>query len=104
MKQIIGVLSVVAVCIVIACIGCKPNSTNGNDVVATDKSKIPSNENTAAVFLTGNILSTLQPCGCSAGQLGGFDRRKVIIESIDKENRAVVDTGNMLSGDSEQLL
>lgn len=102
MKRFTDVLSVVAVCMVIACIGCKPDSPNGNDVVATDKSKIPSGENTAVVFLTGNILSTLQPCGCSAGQLGGFDRRKVIIESVDKDNRAVIDTGNMLAGDSEQ--
>jgi len=31
------------------------------------------------VFLTGNVLGALKPCGCSGGQLGGLDRRPAIL-------------------------
>ena len=57
---------------------------------------------TATVFLTGNILSMLKPCGCAAGQLGGFERRAAILDKVAREKRFVVDVGNLLSGDSDQ--
>ncbi|MEE9371409.1 MAG: cytochrome c family protein [Sedimentisphaerales bacterium] len=56
------------------------------------------------VFLTGNELGALQPCGCSGGQLGGLDRRSAIFNSVPAEARLIVDTGSLVDGDSEQDL
>ena len=56
------------------------------------------------VFLTGNELGALQPCGCSSGQLGGLDRRSAIFNSVPAEARLIVDTGSLVDGDSEQDL
>ena len=56
------------------------------------------------VFLTGNELGALQPCGCSGGQLGGFDRRSAILNSVPESKRMIVDTGSLIEGDSEQEL
>jgi hypothetical protein len=54
------------------------------------------------VFLTGNELGALQPCGCSGGQLGGFDRRWAVLNSVPAQRRLIVDTGGFVEGDSEQ--
>jgi len=54
------------------------------------------------VFLTGNELGTLRPCGCSGGQLGGFSRRSAILNSVPPSNRLVVDTGLFLEQTGEQ--
>jgi hypothetical protein len=56
------------------------------------------------VFLTGNELGALKPCGCSGGQLGGFDRRSAVFNSVPRERRLIVDTGSFVEGDSEQDL
>lgn len=56
------------------------------------------------VFLTGNELGALKPCGCSSGQLGGFDRRSAILNSVHREARLIVDTGALVESDSEQDL
>lgn len=56
------------------------------------------------VFLTGNELGELKPCGCSGGQLGGFDRRATILNSVPKPERLIVDTGSFVNSDSEQDL
>jgi len=56
------------------------------------------------VFLTGNELGALQPCGCSGGQLGGFDRRSAVLNSVPAQGRLIVDTGSFVEGDSEQDL
>ena len=58
----------------------------------------------ATVFLTGNELGELKPCGCSGGQLGGFDRRAAILNSVPRQRRLVVDTGSFVTGDAEQDL
>ena len=58
----------------------------------------------AAVFLTGNELGELKPCGCSGGQLGGFDRRAAILNSVPSQRRFVVDTGSFVTGETEQDL
>jgi hypothetical protein len=62
----------------------------------------PINENTVTIFLTGNTLSTLKPCGCSTGQLGGLDRRGAAIHSAPAERRILIDTGNFLAQDTPQ--
>ena len=56
------------------------------------------------VFLTGNELGALKPCGCSSGQLGGLDRRSAILNSVPREARLIVDTGSLVESGSEQDL
>ena len=56
------------------------------------------------VFLTGNELGVLKPCGCSGGQLGGLDRRAVVFNTVRPSKRMIVDTGSFVEGDSEQDL
>jgi len=59
---------------------------------------------TLTVFLTGNALGELKPCGCFGGQLGGFDRRSAVLNSVPKQRRLIVDTGSFVKSDSEQDL
>jgi len=54
------------------------------------------------VFLTGNELGALKPCGCSTGQLGGFDRRATVLNSVPASRRLIVDTGSFVEGRGEQ--
>jgi len=54
------------------------------------------------VFLTGNELGALRPCGCAGGQLGGLDRRLAIFKSVPASKRLIVDTGSLVEGTSEQ--
>ncbi len=56
------------------------------------------------VFLTGNELGALKPCGCSGGQLGGLDRRSEVFNSVPASKRLIVDTGSFVEGDGEQDL
>ena len=54
------------------------------------------------VFITGNELGALQPCGCSGGQLGGFDRRRAVFQNVPESRRLIVDTGSFVESDGEQ--
>jgi len=56
------------------------------------------------VFLTGNELGELRPCGCSSGQLGGFERRPAILNAVPPQKKLIVDTGSLVDNDSEQNL
>ena len=56
------------------------------------------------IFLTGNELGTLKPCGCSGGQLGGFDRRPAILNTVPDDKRLIINTGSFVKSDSEQDL
>lgn len=56
------------------------------------------------VFLTGNELGALKPCGCSGGQLGGLERRPAVFNSVPVKKRMIVDTGRFVKGDGEQDL
>lgn len=56
------------------------------------------------VFLTGNELGALKPCGCSGGQLGGLDRRSAVFNSVPRKKRLIVDTGMFIETESEQDL
>jgi len=80
----ICILTVAASCILVS----KPALTN--DVVT--------------VFLTGNELGSLKPCGCSGGQLGGLDRRPAVFNSVPVNRRMIIDTGRFVGGDGEQDL
>jgi hypothetical protein len=59
---------------------------------------------TITVFVTGNDLGELRPCGCSGGQLGGFDRRATLLEAVSPERRFILDTGNLIKDETEQSL
>ncbi|MHC4633874.1 MAG: multiheme c-type cytochrome [Planctomycetota bacterium] len=59
---------------------------------------------TLTIFLTGSALGELQPCGCSGGQLGGFDRRGTILNSLPPSKRLIVDMGLFVEEVSEQNL
>jgi hypothetical protein len=56
------------------------------------------------VFLTGNGLGVLKPCGCSGGQLGGLERRPAVFNSVPANRRLIVDTGSLVKDDGEQDL
>ncbi len=56
------------------------------------------------VFLTGNELGSIKPCGCSGGQLGGLSRRPAVLNTVPWKNRLVVDTGSLVESDGEQDL
>jgi hypothetical protein len=56
------------------------------------------------VFLTGNVLGELKPCGCSGGQLGGLNRRSAIFNTVPREKRLIIDTGSLVKSDGEQDL
>jgi len=64
----------------------------------------PTHNNRITIFLTGNELSSLQPCGCSTGQLGGFDRRAAVLSTVAPGQRLIVDTGNLIENDGHQDL
>lgn len=85
-------------------VSCKP------DMVVESLQKVPeppvvshkNPEDTLTVFLTGNTLGTLKPCGCSTGQLGGFDRRDAILNKVPEDKKLIIDTGKLLAGNSQQ--
>jgi hypothetical protein len=54
------------------------------------------------IFLTGNELGELKPCGCSGGQLGGLDRRSAILDAVPGQKRLIIDTGSFVKSDGEQ--
>lgn len=56
------------------------------------------------VFLTGNELGWLKPCGCSGGQLGGLNRRAAVLGSVPDARRLIIETGELIPEVSEQML
>lgn len=56
------------------------------------------------IFFTGNELGSMQPCGCSGGQLGGLDRRYAILNAVPAQNRLIFDTGSLVPESTEQNL
>jgi len=90
------------VCIAAVCIGClctvvvkSALSGNGNHSRPPDVSMV-------TIFLTGNVLGELKPCGCASGQLGGLDRRAAIFEEVAHDRRLIIDTGNFIDDETEQ--
>jgi len=71
---------------------------------AETPAKSDSDGNTLVVFITGNMLGELKPCGCSGGQLGGLDRRSAILGSIPDSRRLIIDTGSFVPDSGEQNL
>jgi hypothetical protein len=54
------------------------------------------------IFFTGNELGSMRPCGCSGGQLGGLDRRYAVFNTINPQNRFIIDTGSLVPESTEQ--
>lgn len=90
-----GVLSVSAV-----------SEKTGAKTITSSRNEPPSDNisDVLTIFLTGNELGMLKPCGCSGGQLGGLDRRSAVFSSVPEAQRLIVDTGSFVEDDSEQSL
>lgn len=92
MKQLI-----ICICILIIIASCElsnsPHSPIGQDISKPDE---VSNDK-ITVFLTGNVLGSLKPCGCSGGQLGGLDRRPVVFNTVPVDKRLLIDTGSIVN-------
>ncbi len=54
--------------------------------------------NRVTVFLSGDSLGYLEPCGCRRDQAGGLPGRARLLEPVDKGARLVLDVGNMTAG------
>jgi len=84
---------------------CKLNNSSRNKNISKQEI-IP--VDSVTVFITGNVMGSLKPCGCSGGQLGGLDRRPAVFDSIPADKRLLIDTGSIvkqqrLSQDQEIL-
>ncbi len=89
----------------LTCICVFATATSCVSVMSTKPSeKLYDSSDALTVFLTGNELGALQPCGCSGGQLGGFDRRSAVLNNVPTSKRLIVDTGSLVEGDREQDL
>ncbi len=93
MKQLVA-----CICVLIVVASCESTTS----IKPPAKSVDTTDELT--IFLTGNELGALKPCGCSGGQLGGLDRRPAVLNSVPKHKRLIVDTGSLVKSDSEQDL
>lgn len=94
-KRVIGVLFLTGLAVGASCILDESRKPPAKSVHKAD---------VLTVFLTGNEFGALKPCGCSGGQLGGFDRRPAVFNSVPGQRRLIVDTGRFVEGDSEQDL
>jgi hypothetical protein len=83
--------------VLLLCVGMGP-AGKGIEAGSNDKAEV------LTVFITGNELGSMKPCGCSGGQLGGFNRRDAVFTTAKKARRVIVDAGGLVGGDSEQDL
>jgi len=99
----LGVL--IAVGLVCGCRAVEPERklTHPETSDFADKPTAPPRQS-VTVFLTGNELSSLQPCGCSGGQLGGLDRRATVLNTVQSDKRLIINTGNLIDKESQQDL
>jgi hypothetical protein len=91
-----------SLCILTACIGCLSAATVKSASPAHADSDQVATGSTVTIFLTGNVLGELKPCGCASGQLGGFERRPAILEKAPDDKKLVIDTGNFIDDETEQ--
>ena len=86
----------------IASIGCLLNAKAEDRSTVCSGTLEEEKDSEIVIFLTGDILSVLQPCGCAGGQLGGFDRRGAVLKKTSVQSRLIIDTGNLVAGAEEQ--
>ena len=96
-KKIVGMLLLTGLTVGISCVPTTPTRTQKHE-----KERLRTD--TLTVFFTGNVLGALKPCGCSGGQLGGFDRRSAILHTVPRQRRLVVDTGSFVKSNGQQDL
>ena len=106
--------SILVICVFCIFIGCVEDSDKSNTPVETSEdsgqvdntpdSRQEDSNGEIVIFLTGETFGQLKPCGCAAGQLGGFEKRKPVLDSVDSQRRLVLDTGHLIEGSSEQDL
>ena len=94
-KKVIGVLFLTGLAFGASCV---------LDVSTEPSAKSRRKTDALTIFLTGNELGELRPCGCSGGQLGGLDRRAAVFNSVPEHKRLIVDTGSLVNSDSKQDL
>lgn len=103
MKQLIT-----CICILIIAASCELSSSIHSSGKKKPYEIIPQQEISSSdgitVFLTGNVLGSLKPCGCSGGQLGGLDRRPAVFNTVPKDKRLLIDTGSLIENQSQQSL
>ncbi|MBN2590581.1 MAG: cytochrome c family protein [Sedimentisphaerales bacterium] len=90
MKQLI-----VCICILVIIASCELS----NPAKSPDSQRISIQgdaSDSITVFLTGNLLGSLKPCGCSGGQLGGLDRRPAVFNTVPADKRLLIDTGALV--------
>jgi hypothetical protein len=91
-----------AICITAVCIGCLFTVVVKSASSGNENHEQPPDVSTVTIFLTGDVLGELKPCGCASGQLGGLDRRTAIFEEVAHDRRLVIDTGNFIGDQTEQ--
>ena len=96
-KKLVGVLFLAALTVGISCV--QPERR---------RPQVYRQENRQAgsltIFFTGGTLGALKPCGCSGGQLGGFERRRAVLNTVPREQRLAIDTGSLVRSDGDQDL
>ena len=95
MKRIGVIVCILTIATVLSCERERP-------AVKTDPDASAVKAASAAIFLTGDELGEMKPCGCSGGQLGGLDRRRAVWTDVAPASRMVLDTGRLVAGDGEQ--
>ncbi len=98
----IGIVTISGVIFLFSCSPESDISIPSAETSTTDLLIQSAHADTVTVFLTGNILSTLKPCGCTTGQLGGLDRRPAVLSTAPADRRLIIDTGNFLRQDTPQ--
>jgi hypothetical protein len=102
MKQLI-----ICTCILMTTASCELSSSRH---LSADRQKpsgvvsqgVENSTDSITVFLTGNMLGSLKPCGCSGGQLGGLDRRPAVFNTVPVDKRLLIDTGTLVENQSDQ--
>ncbi len=59
-------------------------------------------EDAFVIFITGNWMGRMEPCGCSDMQLGGIDRRTHLLRAVDTSRRLLVEAGPVLAKQGRQ--
>ncbi len=87
--------------------GCVPEkdadySSQAAAISDVEKPGKVSDGETITIFISGETLSQLKPCGCADGQLGGFSSRQGIFDEVAANRRLLIDTGNFLIDNTPQ--
>jgi hypothetical protein len=91
-------------CVVLLSLSCVSEQPAEYSKHSSEQSDTGDRSQIITVFFTGYELGALKPCGCSGGQLGGLDRRSAVFNTVPEVQRLIIDTGSLVSSESEQDL